>query len=45
MTEKTFVPFEEFYKPEQVVEVEQKSESEILAEVKGILDSLSKGGG
>lgn len=45
MTEETFVPFEEFYKPQQAIEVEQKSESEILAEVKGILDSCSKGGG
>ncbi|HHY72704.1 MAG TPA: hypothetical protein GX497_05680 [Bacillus bacterium] len=44
MDEESFIPFHEFFNPQKLAEqVEQKSESEILSEVKEILDSC-KGG-
>ena len=42
MNEKTFQPFEEFYKPYH--QVEQKTEKEILNEVKDILSAFKKEG-
>jgi hypothetical protein len=44
MTEENFIPFEEFYNPQQPVEVEHKSESEILSDVREILNSHKWGG-
>lgn len=40
MTEEDYIPFDEFYKPQVNQEIENKSEADILAEVKQILDSL-----
>jgi hypothetical protein len=40
MNDKNYIPFEEFYNPQpSPVEVEQKSETEILEGVKEILNS------
>ncbi|TCJ05042.1 hypothetical protein [Cytobacillus praedii] len=43
MTEKTYIPFHEFYNPQKQTEYENKSETEILSEVKVILDSYQGG--
>ncbi len=43
MSKDNFVPFEKFYDPKQAAQVEQKSESQILSEVKEILDSYKRG--
>lgn len=44
MDEENFVPFHEFFNPQKLVtQTEQKSESDILTEVKEILDSYVGG--
>ena len=42
MNKETFIPFEDFYNPGQI-KTEDKTEEEILSEVKEILDSFSGG--
>lgn len=39
MDEKSFMPFEEFYNPQPMQQIENKTEAEILESVKQILDS------
>lgn len=41
MDQESYVPFDEFYKPQKQ---ENKSEKEILEEVKGILSAFKKEG-
>lgn len=43
MTEETFKTFNEFYSPQQHSEIQFKTESEILTDVKQILDSYQRG--
>lgn len=42
MSEDTFISFEKFYNPQKKVEIEEKSEEEILREVKEILDTFNE---
>lgn len=42
MTAETFIPFEEFYNPKKKVKIQEKSEGEILTEVKEILDAFAE---
>lgn len=44
MGEKDFVTFEQFYNPQVQVNIENRNATEILTEVKGILDSYQGGG-
>lgn len=41
MTEETFIPFEEFYN-NRTTKIEDKSEEEILEDVKGIIDTFNE---
>ena len=44
MTADTFVSFEDFYKAKKKVEIQTKTEAEVLTEVKEILNSFNDGG-